>query len=161
VDDAIREIINKIEYSPEKYLILLEENRELKKQICIHTKETFPPLPTPSIIRKKNITRDNIDGKYHVEGNKFEKIRGTREEVWCGTAYQTTGELKKIDLELNKHGKIVSKIKLITATAINNFVNVGGDKHPPTTPSVKGGVIGEPSVPLQIKEKVREKRDKS
>jgi hypothetical protein len=31
--------------------------------------------------------------------------------------------LKKIDLELNKHGKIVSKIKLITATATNNFVN--------------------------------------
>jgi hypothetical protein len=123
LDDAIREIINKIEYSPEKYLILLEENRELKKQICVHTKEAFPPLPHPSIIRKKNITRDNIDGKYHVEGNKFEKIRGTREEVWCGTAYQTTGELKKIDLELNKHGKIVSKIKLITATAINNFVN--------------------------------------
>ena len=78
---------------------------------------------------------------------------------------QTTGELKKIDLELNKHGKIVSKIKLITATAINNFVNVGGDKHPPTTPSVKGGVIGAqclaPSVPLQIKDKVREKRDNS
>jgi prophage antirepressor-like protein len=122
VDDAIREIINKIEYSPDKYLILLEENRELKKQICIHAKEASPPLP-PSIIRKKNITRDNIDGKYHVEGNKFEKIRGTREEVWSGTAYQTTGELKKIDLELNKHGKIVSKIKLITATAINNFVN--------------------------------------
>ena len=161
VDDAIREIINKIEYSPEKYLILLEENRELKKQICIHTKETFPPLPPPSIIRKKKITRDKRDGKYHVEGNKFEKIRGTREEVWCGTAYQTTGELKKIDLELNKHGKIVSKIKLITATLTNNFVNVGGDKHPPTTPSVKGGVIGEPSVPLQIKEKVREKRDNS
>jgi prophage antirepressor-like protein len=161
VDDAIREIINKIEYSPEKYLILLEENRELKKQICIHTKETFPPLPPASIIRKKKITRDNIDGKYHVEGNKFEKIRGTREEVWSGTAYQTTGELKKNDLELNKHGKIVSKIKLITATLTNNFVNVGGDKHPPTTPSVKGGVIGETSVPLQIKEKVREKRDKS
>jgi len=122
LDETIRDIIRTIEYSPEKYLILLEENRELKKQICIHAKEASPPLP-PSIIRKKNITRDNIDGKYHVEGNKFEKIRGTREEVWSGTAYQTTGELKKIDLELNKHGKIVSKIKLITATAINNFVN--------------------------------------
>ena len=46
-------------------------------------------------------------------------------------------------------------------TATNNFVNVGGDEHPPTTPHVKGGVIGEPSVPLQIKEKVREKRDNS
>jgi prophage antirepressor-like protein len=122
VDDAIREIINKIEYSPEKYLILLEENRELKKQICIYTKEASPPLPL-STIRKKNITRDKKDGKYNVEGKIFEKIRGTRDEVWCGTAYQTTGELKKIDLELNKHGKIVSKIKLITATLTNNFVN--------------------------------------
>ena len=72
---------------------------------------------------KKNITRDKSDGKYHIEGNEFEKIRGTREEVWSGTAYQTTGELKKKDLEINKHGKIVSKIKLITSTLTNNFVN--------------------------------------
>jgi prophage antirepressor-like protein len=196
VDETIREIIKTIEYSPEKYLKLLEENRELKKQLCYsstlglgptpdyisslkkeikelkeenikiikkyHTRVSDHPLaPSNSIQdkgsegtccpRNKNITRDKRDGKYHVEGNKFEKIRGTREEVWSGTAYQTTGELKKIDLELNKHGKIVSKIKLITATLTNNFVNVGGDKHPPTTPSVKGGVIGEPSVPLQIK----------
>ena len=196
VDETIREIIKTIEYSPEKYLKLLEENRELKKQLCYsstlglgptpdyisslkkeikelkeenikiikkyHTRVSDHPLaPSNSIQdkgsegtccpRNKNITRDKRDGKYHVEGNKFEKIRGTRDEVWSGTAYQTTGELKKIDLELNKHGKIVSKIKLITATLTNNFVNVGGDKHPPTTPSVKGGVIGEPSVPLQIK----------
>ena len=168
VDETIREIIKTIEYSPEKYLKLLEENRELKKQLCYsstlglgptpeyisslkkeikelkeenikiikkyHTRVSDHPLaPSNSIQdkgsegtccpRNKNITRDNIDGKYHVEGNKFEKIRGTREEVWCGTAYQTTGELKKIDLELNKHGKIVSKIKLITATLTNNFVN--------------------------------------
>ncbi len=186
VDDAIREIINKIEYSPEKYLTLLEENRELKRKIGDNTPDYIislkrelkklkednlkiikkynkfckgtngsggayaPPLTSPlkegvvggcsspptittqdvesygivaNAFRNKNITRDKRDGKYHVEGNKFEKIRGTREEVWRGTAYQTTGELKKIDLELNKHGKIVSKIKLITATAINNFVN--------------------------------------
>ena len=168
VDETIREIIKTIEYSPEKYLKLLEENRELKKQLCYsstlglgptpdyisslkkeikelkeenikiikkyHTRVSDHPLaPSNSIQdkgsegtccpRNKKITRDNIDGKYHVEGNKFEKIRGTRDEVWSGTAYQTTGELKKIDLELNKHGKIVSKIKLITATLTNNFVN--------------------------------------
>uniref|UniRef100_A0A6C0I2U4 Bro-N domain-containing protein n=1 Tax=viral metagenome TaxID=1070528 RepID=A0A6C0I2U4_9ZZZZ len=167
VDESIREIIRTVEYSPEKYLKLLEENRELKKQLCYastlglgptpdyisslnkeikelkeenikiikkyHTRVSDPPLtPSNSIQGKgsegtacplnKNITRDNIDGKYHVEGNKFEKIRGTREEVWSGTAYQTTGELKKIDLELNKHGKIVSKIKLITARLTNNFI---------------------------------------
>jgi len=186
VDETIREIIRTIEYSPEKYLILLEENRELKIKIGDNTPDYIislkrelkklkednlkiikkynklckgtngsggayaPPLTSPlkegvvggcsspptittqdvesygivaNAFRNKNITRDKRDGKYHVEGNKFEKIRGTREEVWCGTAYQTTGELKKRDLELNKHGKIVSKIKLITATLTNNFVN--------------------------------------
>jgi len=186
LDETIREIIRTIEYSPEKYLKLLEENRELKIKIGDNTPDYIislkrelkklkednlkiikkynklckgtngsggayaPPLTSPlkegvvggcsspptittqdvesygivaNAFRNKNITRDKRDGKYHVEGNKFEKIRGTREEVWSGTAYQTTGELKKIDLELNKHGKIVSKIKLITATAINNFVN--------------------------------------
>jgi prophage antirepressor-like protein len=168
LDETIREIIRTIEYSPEKYLKLLEENRELKKQLCYastlgvgptpdyisslkleikelreenvkiiqkyHTRVSDPPLtPSNSIQGKgsegtafslnKNITRDKKDGKYHVEGKIFEKIRGTRDEVWCGTAYQTTGELKKRDLELNKHGKIVSKIKLITATLTNNFVN--------------------------------------
>ena len=46
----------------------------------------------------------------------------------------------------------VSKIKLITATLTNNFVNVGGDEHPPTTPSVKGGVIGERSSPTNKRE---------
>jgi prophage antirepressor-like protein len=168
LDETIRDIIRTIEYSPEKYLKLLEENRELKKQLCYastlgvgptpdyisslkleikelreenvkiiqkyHTRVSDPPLtPSNSIQGKgsegtafslnKNITRDKKDGKYHVEGKIFEKIRGTRDEVWCGTAYQTTGELKKRDLELNKHGKIVSKIKLITATLTNNFVN--------------------------------------
>jgi prophage antirepressor-like protein len=168
LDETIREIIRTIEYSPEKYLKLLEENRELKKQLCYastlglgptpdyisslkleikelreenvkiiqkyHTRVSDPLFtPSNSIQGKgsegttcplnKNITRDKRDGKYHVEGKIFEKIRGTRNEVWCGTAYQTTGELKKRDLELNKHGKIVSKIKLITATLTNNFVN--------------------------------------
>ena len=63
---------------------------------------------------KKNITtRDKSDGKYHIEGNEFEKIRGTREEVWSGTGDANNRRIKKIDLELNKHGKIVSKMKLI------------------------------------------------
>ena len=127
VDETIREIIKTIEYSPEKYLKLLEENRELKRQLCYsstlglgptpdyisslkkeikelkeenikiikkyHTRVSDHPLaPSNSIQdkgsegtccpRNKNITRDKRDGKYHVEGNKFEKIRGTREEVW-------------------------------------------------------------------------------
>ena len=69
--------------------------------------------------------RDKKDGKYHINGGIYEKIRGTREEVWCGSAYQTTGELKKMDLEMNKYGKIVSKVKFIRATMDNNFIKYG------------------------------------
>lgn len=190
VDDTIREIIKTIEYSPEKYLTLLEENKELKRKIGDNTLDYIislkrelkglkednmklirkfnkqmqvgqhVPLNTnenknvnmnmqgvkedsmsheeelenyntlSAAIKSKNMMRDKMDGKYHIEGNKYEKIRGTREEVWCGTAYQTTGELKKRDLEMNKCGRVVSKVKMITATIDNNFVKYRGTKFP-------------------------------
>ena len=185
VDDAIREIINKIEYSPEKYIKLLEENKELKRMIGDNTPDYIISLKREleglkkdnmklikklnkqikmgqdvplyvnaengeqeeqeykndivnvteeeienyntlsAAIKSKNIMRDKTDGKYHIKGGIYEKIRGTREEVWCGTAYQTTGELKKMDLEMNKYGQVVSKVKMITATMDNNFVKYG------------------------------------
>lgn len=37
MDDAIREIINRIEYSPYKYIKILEENKELKRKIGDNT----------------------------------------------------------------------------------------------------------------------------
>jgi very-short-patch-repair endonuclease len=88
-------------------------------------------------IKSKNMMRDKSDNKYHIEGKIYEKIRGTREEVWCGTAYQTTGELKKRDLEMNKHGRVVSKVKLITATMDNNFIKNRGTKFPLITNELK------------------------
>ena len=195
VDDAIREIINKIEYSPEKYLTLLEENKELKRKIGDNTPdyiislkrelkglkkdnmklikrynkqiqigqhaplhvnaehedqeeheeqedqdgnvnvteeeiENYNTLSAASAIKSKYMMRDKSDNKYHIEGKIYEKIRGTREEVWCGAAYQTTGELKKRDLEMNRYGKIVSKVKLIRATTDNNFIKYRGTKFP-------------------------------
>jgi len=179
VDDAIREIINKIEYSPEKYIKLLEENKELKRKIGDNTQDYIISLKRElkglkkdnmklikklnkqiqmghaaplhvnaeqddededvnvtenelenyntlsAAIKSKNMMRDKTDGKYHIKGGIYEKIRGTREEVWCGTAYQTTGELKKRELEMNKHGRIVSKVKMITATIDNRFIKYG------------------------------------
>ena len=171
LDETIRDIIRRIEYSPEKYLILLEENKELKKMIGDNTpdytlslKREIKKLKEDNMklikkynklkneedkdenekvkvavseeeienyntlsaaIKSKNMMRDKRDGKYHINGGIYEKIRGTREEVWCGSAYQTTGELKKMDLEMNKYGKIVSKVKFITATMDNNFIKYG------------------------------------
>jgi len=37
--------------------------------------------------------------------------RGSRRQVWNGTAEQTAGGLKKDDLEKNKRGRIVSRKK--------------------------------------------------
>ena len=51
------------------------------------------------------------DGKYHVSGSTYQMLVGSRAQVWHGTAYKTSGGLKKKDLKKNKHGKIVSRAK--------------------------------------------------
>lgn len=57
------------------------------------------------------------DGMYHIHGKKYQILRGSRAQVWHGTAYKTDGTpgLKKDDLHMNKHGRIVSKRKHNTA----------------------------------------------
>lgn len=50
-------------------------------------------------------------GNYVINGQTFEQLVGSRAQVMHGTAYKTTGELKKSDLVQNKHGRIVSKSK--------------------------------------------------
>lgn len=55
------------------------------------------------------------DGMYHIDGDKFAELVGSRAKVWHKTAYKTTGNLKKKDLEMNKHGRIVSKRRAVTA----------------------------------------------
>lgn len=55
------------------------------------------------------------DGTYHIGGKKYELLEGSRAQVWHGTAYKTSGGLKKDDLIHNKHGRIVSKKKHNTA----------------------------------------------
>jgi hypothetical protein len=55
------------------------------------------------------------DGKYYIDSVVYNKLFGTREEVWGGTAYKTSGGLVKNDLMIsisqNCIGKIVSKAK--------------------------------------------------
>ena len=55
------------------------------------------------------------DGLYHIHGKKFQLLKGSRAQVWHGTAYKTKGDLKKDDLMMNKHGRVVSKKKHKTA----------------------------------------------
>ena len=55
------------------------------------------------------------DGKYSINGKKFDELFGSRAKVWNGTAFKTKGNLTKKDLVFNKHGRIVSLKKHKTA----------------------------------------------
>lgn len=62
----------------------------------------------------KRPTRES-DGMYHIQGNKYRELFGSRIQVWNGNAYKTEGNLVKNDLMLNKHRRIVSRKKHQTA----------------------------------------------
>ena len=55
------------------------------------------------------------DGKYHINGKKYDILIGSRAQVGHGTAYKTKYGLKKDDLIYNKHGRFVSKKKHLSA----------------------------------------------
>lgn len=66
-----------------------------------------------------------INGKYVIGGKRYEKLEGTRAEVWHGTAYKTSGGLKKDDLMQNKAGRIVSAVKYKTAKKEMRLLKAG------------------------------------
>jgi len=56
------------------------------------------------------------DGKYHINGEVYDKLLGRRSQVMHGTAYKTSGGLLKKDLAYDKSGtRIVSRNKQRTA----------------------------------------------
>jgi hypothetical protein len=65
------------------------------------------------------------DGFYHIHGHKYELLEGSRAQVWHGTAHQTSGNLTKIHLIMNKNGRIVSKRKHATAKREKRLVKAG------------------------------------
>lgn len=65
------------------------------------------------------------NGKYAVAGHTYEMLIGTRAQVWHGTAYKTSGGLKKSHLFQNKAGRIVSKAKHATAKKEMRLVKAG------------------------------------
>jgi hypothetical protein len=64
-------------------------------------------------------------GKYSVNSKMYDRLIGTRAQVMHGTAYKTSGGLTKMDLIMNKHGRIVSKTKHNTAKRENRLVKAG------------------------------------
>ncbi len=65
------------------------------------------------------------DGKYHIKGHAFEQLIGSRAQVHHGTAYKTEGGLVKSDLLFNKHGRIVSRKKHVTAKREKRLIKAG------------------------------------
>ena len=183
IDKVIKEIISGIEYSPENYIKLLDENKLLKAQIektqeinltndlillkyendrikkenltlikkynslkkrtkddgnnDLITYDDVCVIDTPLHVSKVEIEKygnvikslkkniKNKQGLYNINGVDYELLEGTRQEVWEGKAYQTTGALLKHNLTINKNGNIVSKKKCIQATIDNRFIKYG------------------------------------
>jgi hypothetical protein len=173
LDKIIKEIIKDIEFSPENYKKILEENMILKKEIeqmneTNHTntvvlltvennrlkqenikimkkynklkiqkgilcddillQEEAEPVKSEDIgnytevINKLKFFKKNIDGTYTIGGNTYNSVYGSRQDVWDGKAYQTTGKLIKQDFILGKYGKIISKTKSIQSFMSNNLL---------------------------------------
>jgi DVNP family len=57
----------------------------------------------------------NIHGTYTIKQKNYKLLFGSRQQVWNGTAYKTTGGLTKSNLLMNKWGRIVSAKKHATA----------------------------------------------
>ena len=56
---------------------------------------------------------------------KYDRLIGSRREVWNGTCHHTSGGLTKGDLMQNKHGRIVSKSKHLTAKREKRLLKAG------------------------------------
>lgn len=70
-------------------------------------------------------TTRHSDGHYHISGNKYRLLIGSRVQVLNGNAYKTNGGLTKSGLKLNKWGRIVSAKKHLTAKKENRLEKNG------------------------------------
>ena len=126
IDAIIKNIITSIEYSPDNYIKLLNENKQLKDEIVIlkqvikniNKKDNKNDLSQEengqdnTCIRKRTRQfQKQKDNFYYINDEKYEKLIGTRQEVWDSIAYKTAGELTKQDFLINKKGEVVSKTK--------------------------------------------------
>jgi len=185
LDKIIKNIITQLEYSPENYIKLLEDNRVLKLNLekanqlnntenvfILQTETSRLKLENIKLIKRykalskktnQQVNEDEIlvdadlqshpiaqndlnnystvittlkkimknsSGTYDVGGKQYELLLGTRQEVWDGKAYKTSGGLLKNELILNKHGNIVSKRKSISETQLNRLFTAGVIKTP-------------------------------
>jgi hypothetical protein len=122
LDKTIKDIIVSIECTPENYRKIIEENKLLKKQL-VEKHDNIPKEEQPVFVKPHAFTR-NKEGGYTVAGNIYETLTGSRENVFNGKSFKTTGGLTKSDLIINKYGKILSKKKSIDGKISKNFEQI-------------------------------------
>ena len=130
IHQKIEEIIQSIEYNPENYSKILQENTHLKREYTIlldkynrltkHTPQE--PIPNPISIPHVRKFQKNKNGTYSIQNTIYDKLNGSREEVWNKTAYKTSGGLIKDDLIKTHSGKIISKQKHIESKRNNHLI---------------------------------------
>jgi len=81
-----------------------------------------------SIQKDKRFTKEK-DGLFHIGDRTYAVLFGTRDEVWNGIAYKTSGELTKLDLTIGKNGKIVSKKKYDLCSIENRLPKANRNKQ--------------------------------
>lgn len=91
-----------------------------------------PVTPPPPIVERTRIRRfqRHRDGLFHIQGQTYQELSGTREQVWDRHAYRTEGQLTREQLTINPQGKIVSIKKRTTAILHPRPICI---PHPPTT----------------------------
>lgn len=108
------------EISKELHRIKIEFQAHLRKI----PREEDPKIPEvieaeadapEQLYERKKIRRfqKHKDGCYHIDGQTYTLLSGTREQVWDNIAYRSEGNLTKKDFVINSAGKIVSKSKSI------------------------------------------------
>lgn len=72
---------------------------------------------------KRAVRQD--DGLFHLNGKTYKELFGSRQQVYNGTAYKTTGCLTKNNLVYTKNHRIVSLKKHISAKKDMRLVKHG------------------------------------
>jgi len=136
IDKIIKKIIIEVEYSHDNYTRLLDENNRLKKDLLLLLKklddkgiertDVTTPVSKYSLVGSPFQVRrfqQNKDGKYYIDETCYNKLVGSRDDVWKGEAYKTTGDLIKSDFAIGKGDKIVSKKKRDTSKLDSRLQN--------------------------------------
>ena len=89
------------------------------------------------------------DGQYHVGGAKYKQLRGSRAQVWHGTAFKTPGGLTRKQLKMNKHGRIVS-LKKSKSNPLKRLTDAGY--------KTKKGVFGSTKKAKKVTKKSKKTR---